>query len=68
MQVTSEIDRMLRAHGFTLVRQNSHKIWACPCGRHRVTAQCTKPKGRGIITVTTTMRRTLRECAKEKTA
>jgi hypothetical protein len=54
--------KLFQEHGFTLVRNKNHQIWACPCGHHRITTTGSPCGGRGDNNAKAQIRRTLRAC------
>ena len=68
MRSDTEIYNAFQASGFRILRKNRHQVWACPCGKHLVTLQCSPGRGRSNSNAISTMRRTLRACAEEAKA
>lgn len=57
------LDRMFEAWGFTLIRQNKHKVWRCPCGHAQITTSASRHGGRGDQNARALLARTRRACS-----
>lgn len=63
MRARTQLVEMLKKAGFTLLRENNHGIWLCPCGHIKLTVPRTPGKGRSMDNSTGEMNRALRQCA-----
>lgn len=66
MRAQSELIKEFDQAGFTLVRQNNHVTWRCPCGHTIVTVPSSPGKGRAVANTRALMVRTLRACTPQQ--
>jgi hypothetical protein len=66
MNSVSEMNQAFLRAGFALVREKNHPVWRCPCGHKQVTSSNTHCEGRADRNSAALIRRTLRECRKQR--